>query len=144
VISFDKCPLNGGKMDNKTLIHRAYDAFNGRDVDSALDLMTRDVSWPKASEGGRVVGGEEIRAYWSRQWETFNPRVDVVAIEDAGADTAHVKVHQVVKDLEGNLLADGEVWHEYTFRDGLIYRMDIREDENNPGDKPAAAFSKHG
>ena len=46
----------------KALIEQAYPAFNKRDIDGALALMTEDVSWPKASEGGRVVGKEEIRA----------------------------------------------------------------------------------
>jgi hypothetical protein len=51
--------------DTKTVIEQAYSAFNRRDIDGALALMTEDVSWPKASEGGRVVGKEEIRSYWS-------------------------------------------------------------------------------
>ena len=42
--------------NKKTLIEQAYSAFNRRDIDGALALMTQDVSWPKASEGGRVIG----------------------------------------------------------------------------------------
>jgi len=38
-----------------------------------------------------------------------------------------VDVHQVVHDLDGNLLSDGHVQHVYTFREGLVERMDIRE-----------------
>ena len=49
--------------DTKALIEKAYAAFNRRDIDGALALMTEDVNWPKASEGGRVVGKDEIRAY---------------------------------------------------------------------------------
>ena len=49
--------------DTKAIIEQAYSAFNKRDIDRALALMTEDVSWPKASEGGKVVGKEEIRAY---------------------------------------------------------------------------------
>jgi hypothetical protein len=36
-------------------------------ISTALALMSENVSWPKASEGGRVVGKEEIRSYWTRQ-----------------------------------------------------------------------------
>lgn len=36
-----------------------------------------------------------------------------------------VDVHQVVDDMDGNLLSDGQVRHIYTFRDGLVERMDI-------------------
>ena len=62
--------------NTQTLIAQAYSAFNHRDIDSALALMSENVSWPKASEGGRVVGKEEIRAYWTRQWQEFDPHVE--------------------------------------------------------------------
>ena len=51
--------------DTKATIEQAYAAFNKRDIEGALALMTQDVSWPKASEGGEVIGKEEIRAYWT-------------------------------------------------------------------------------
>ncbi len=60
----------------ETLIARVYAAFNHRDIDAALACMSETVSWPKASEGGRVVGKAEIRAYWSRQWQEFDPHVE--------------------------------------------------------------------
>jgi hypothetical protein len=40
----------------KTIIEQAYSAFNKRNIDAALAPMTKDVRWPKASEGGKVVG----------------------------------------------------------------------------------------
>ena len=40
--------------DTKTIVEQAYSAFNKRDIDGALVLMTQNVSWPKASEGGKV------------------------------------------------------------------------------------------
>jgi ketosteroid isomerase-like protein len=46
-------------MDTRTLISRAYSAFNRRDIDGTLALMSENVSWPKSSEGGRVVGKQE-------------------------------------------------------------------------------------
>jgi ketosteroid isomerase-like protein len=61
--------------NTQTLMAQAYSAFNRRDIDSALALMSEDVSWPKASEGGRAVGKEEIRSYWTRQWKEFDPQV---------------------------------------------------------------------
>jgi ketosteroid isomerase-like protein len=66
--------------DTESVIERAYSAFNARDVDGALALMTEEVSWPKASEGGRVVGRDEIRAYWARQWSEFDPHVEPLAM----------------------------------------------------------------
>ena len=72
--------------DTKTIIEEAYSAFNKRDIDRALVLMAQDVSWPKASEGGKIIGKEEIRAYWTRQWGEFDPHVEPLAMteEDGG------------------------------------------------------------
>jgi len=38
-----------------------------------------------------------------------------------------VHVHQVVRDLEGNVILDGMVEHVYRIEDGLIKSMEIRE-----------------
>jgi hypothetical protein len=50
------------------LLRAAYAAFNARDIDAALALMTPEVEWPRAFKGGFVRGPEAIRAYWTEQW----------------------------------------------------------------------------
>jgi len=95
--------------NTQTLIAQAYSAFNHRDIDSALALMRENVSWPKASEGGRVVGKEEIRAYWTRQWQEFDPHVEPLDLRDQEGGRNAVKVHQLVKSLGGDVLSDSEV-----------------------------------
>jgi hypothetical protein len=124
------------------LIAKAYSAFNRRDIDGALALMSDDVSWPKASEGGRVVGKGEIRAYWTRQWKEFDAQVEPLEAIDREAGETDVKVHQLVKTLSGDVLSDSEVWHVYAIVNGLIERMDLRESGPGSGQTPSAAFSK--
>ncbi len=65
------------------LLHAAYAAFNARDIDAALALMTPDVAWPKAFKGGFVRGPEEVRAYWTEQWSEIDPHVEPVSFDDA-------------------------------------------------------------
>ena len=77
--------------NTQTLIAQAYSAFNHRDIDSALALMSENVSWPKASEGGRAVGKEEIRAYWTRQWQEFDPHVEPLDVIDQKAELPRSK-----------------------------------------------------
>jgi hypothetical protein len=89
--------------------------------------MSENVSWPKASEGGRVAGKQAIRDYWTRQWAEFDPRLDVLEVVERRADKTDVKVHQLVKNLQGEILSDTELWHVYTIAKGLIERMDIKE-----------------
>jgi hypothetical protein len=126
--------------DTKTLIEQAYSAFNKRDIDAALALMTQDVSWPKASEGGKVVGKEEIRAYWTRQWGEFDPHVEPLAISEGDGGKVRVRVRQLVKNLQGDVLSDSEVLHVFTVNAGLIAAMDLGG-EANPTAGPSAAFA---
>ena len=128
-------------MSTQTLIAEAYSAFNRRDIDAALALMSENVSWPKASEGGRVVGKEEIRAYWTRQWKDFDPHVEPVEIIVRDGNNTAVKVHQLVKTLGGDVLSDTYVWHIYTITRGLIERMDLEEPAPGSSQTPSAAFS---
>src|SRR5665647_3580040 len=107
------------------LIKKAYSAFNARDIDMALSTMHPEVQWPKAFEGGYVSGHNEIREYWTRQWTEINPKVEPVEINEREDGTLEITVHQIVKDLEGNLMFDGTVKHVYTLQDGLLRRMDI-------------------
>ena len=126
--------------DTKAIIEQAYSAFNKRDIDGALVLMTQDVSWPKASEGGKVVGKGEVRAYWTRQWREFDPHVEPLAITEEGGGRIRVRVHQLVKSLEGNVLSDSEVLHVFTVNSGLIAAMDLGDEADSTAG-PSAAFA---
>jgi hypothetical protein len=130
-------------MNTESLIAHVYSAFNQRNIDDVLAFMSESVNWPKASEGGRVVGKQEIRAYWGRQWKEFDPHVDPVEVFDDGTGRTHVRVHQLVRSLGGEVLSDSEVWHIYTIADGLIERMDLGESEANSQQAPSSAFSRH-
>lgn len=107
------------------LIKKAYAAFNARDIDTTLSTMQPNVQWPKAFEGGYATGHEEVRQYWTKQWAEINPHVDPVGFQDRPNGTIEITVHQVVKDLQGNLMFDGTVKHIYTLESGLLQRMDI-------------------
>ena len=124
----------------QTLIAQAYAAFNRRDIEGALELMRDDVSWPKASEGGRVVGEDEIRAYWTRQRQEFDPHVQPIELIEQAGGVTEVRVHQLVKSLRGDVLSDSEVWHVYTIAEGLIERMDLKESEASSD--PNMAFQR--
>ena len=128
-------------INAETLIAEIYSAFNERDIDGALARMSENVSWPKASEGGRVVGKDKIRAYWSRQWKDFDPHVEPLEVIDRGAGKIDVRVHQLVKSLGGDVLSDSEVWHSFTTADGLIERMDLEQGEAKSEHSPSSAFS---
>ena len=110
-----------------TLITKAYKAFNDRDIDTALTTMHTDVKWPKAWEGDFARGHNEVREYWTRQWAEINPTVEPVAITGLPDGRFEVQVHQVVKDLTGEIVFDGTVKHIYTITNNLIDAMEIEQ-----------------
>ena len=107
------------------LLRAAYAAFNARDIDAALALMTPDVAWPRAFKGGFVQGPEEVRAYWTEQWGEIDPHVEPVAFHPEHADRILVHVHQVVRDMAGTVIADEHVGHRFTIYQGLIQIMEV-------------------
>jgi hypothetical protein len=116
------------------LLRAAYAAFNARDIDTALAIMTPDVSWPRAFKGGFVRGPKEIRAYWTEQWSEIDGQVEPVAFYPEDAGQILVKVHQVVRDLAGAVLADEHVGHRFTIEHGLIQAMEVCSlPSSNPG-----------
>jgi hypothetical protein len=112
--------------DDVELLRRVYALFNGRDIESVLAAMHPEVVWANGMEGGHVHGRDEVRSYWKRQWAIIDPRVEPVEISPNGKGEVVVKVHQVVRDPKGNLLADRLVIHVFQMRNGLIQRFDIR------------------
>ena len=113
--------------DTEALLRRSYDAFNRKDVDAVLATMHRDVDWPNMLEGTRVVGHDDVRAYWLAQFETIDPHVEPMSLREEDGAIA-VEVHQVVRDKSTeDILSDQTVFHIYELRDGLVTAMDVRD-----------------
>ena len=113
-----------GEID---VIRRLYERFNARDMEALLSTMSEDIVWANGMEGGYVHGREGVRQYWTRQWATIDPRVEPVKVGAAASGEIVVEVHQVVRDLEGRLVADTMVGHVFQMENGMIKRFDIRE-----------------
>jgi ketosteroid isomerase-like protein len=111
----------------ESLLRRAYDVFNARDIDAALALLAADVEWPNGMEGGYVYGHAAVRDYWTRQWGMIDPHVEPVAFALRPDGRVEVAVAQVIRDLSGAILNERTVLHVWTLADGLVTRMDIEQ-----------------
>lgn len=109
------------------ILKKAYNAFNERDIASALELMMPNVTWPRAFKGGFVQGHQEIKAYWQEQWHEINPKVVPIDFEAMNKNEITVTVNQIVKNLDGQILADEHVKHTFTFTKHLIQGMKLEE-----------------
>jgi hypothetical protein len=92
-------------------------------------MMSAGVDWPNAWKGGRVIGHEAVRNYWTSQWAKIDPHVEPLSVQERGDGGTAVTVRQVVRSPDGELLSDGHVVHVYHFDRGLITRMDVEEPE---------------
>ena len=109
----------------RELLLGAYREFNARELDAVLARMHPDVIWPNGMDGGFVFGVDQVRDYWTHQWQILEPNVEPLSISEDLAGRWVVQVHQVVRDRDGQLLLDTTVRHAYRIEDGLIVRMDI-------------------
>jgi len=113
--------------DRERALDRMYTAFNNRDIETVLALLHPEVDWPNGWEGGRILGRDGVRDYWTRQWAAIDPAVYPLGYRAEPDGRLAVEVRQRVHDLEGKLLFDGIVQHVYRFRDGLVDAMEIEK-----------------
>src|SRR3981189_64362 len=92
-------------MDHNLLIN-TYNAFNTRNIETALAAMHPAVEWPNGMEGGYVHGHSEGRDAWTRQGGLIDPYVEPQHCKTDETGQIMVDVHQVVRDRAGNILSD--------------------------------------
>jgi hypothetical protein len=112
---------------NKEFLQNLYDAFNKREIETIIALMRFDVKWANGLEGGFVHGRDQVREYWTNQFKDIQPELETLKFETDEKNRNVVTVHQIIKDLEGKVLADVEVRQIFTIEDGLISLYEIGE-----------------
>lgn len=106
-------------------LNHLYERFNARDVEAVLAAMQPDVQWANSTEGGHLVGRDAVRAYWTRQWAEIAPLLIPENFSTDALGRVVIDARLRVRDRSGTLLADGRVKHAYSFKDGLVQRMDV-------------------
>lgn len=114
---------------NREFLQNLYDAFNNREIETIISFMRPDVKWANGVEGGFVYGRDAVREYWTNQFKDIQPELETLKFETDKNDRNVVTVHQVIKDLQGNLLVDATVRQIFTIEDGMISLYEIGETE---------------
>src|ERR1700712_71713 len=100
-------------MENFTrYFEELYYNFNERKIDLVVEKMLPDVKWANGMDGGYVYGHDDVKKYWARQFGIVSSKVQPTDIQNKDGKVT-IKVHQVVHDLEGNLLSDEIVAHTF-------------------------------
>lgn len=112
-------------LETIAMLKHLYERFNARDVDAVLAAMQPDVEWGNSTQGGHLVGHDAVRAYWTGQWAEIAPILIPETFTTDALGRVVIEGRLRVRDRSGTLLADGRVKHAYTFKDGLVQRMDV-------------------
>jgi hypothetical protein len=114
---------------NQQFLQNLYDAFNKREIEIIISLMRPDVKWANGLEGGFVYGRDAVREYWTNQFKMIQPELETLNFETDEKNRNIVTVHQIIRDLQGNLLAAATVQQIFTIENGLISLYEIGETE---------------
>lgn len=123
--------INSNKMENiNNFFNALYKDFNERKIDLVISRMSDKVKWANGMDGGYVYGYDGVKEYWTRQFKIVSSNVTPVIINTEN-EVVKIKVHQIVHDLNGNLLADEFVYHYFHLENGKISEFDIGEKVRN-------------
>jgi hypothetical protein len=114
---------------NQEFLQNLYDAFNKREIETIISKMRPNVKWANGLEGGFVYGRDAVREYWTDQFKSIQPELETLKFETDEKNRNVVTVHQIIKDLQGNVLAAATVHQIFTIGDGLISVYEIGETE---------------
>ena len=114
---------------SQQFLQNLYDAFNNREIEAIISFMRPDVKWSNGVEGGFVYGRDAVREYWINQFKDIQVELETLKFETDENNRNVVTVHQVIKDLQGNLLADTTIQQIFTIENSLISLYEIGETE---------------
>lgn len=123
----------GASAEANELVQQLFQAFNSRDIETALTLLHRDVVFEPISavvlnEGQPYLGHEGIRLYFehvSKHWR----KLEVNPIQIRAAGMAVVALGQTSGVGPGGSLVAAPTTWLFKFRDGLVAELQIFSDE---------------
>ena len=110
---------------NQQFLQNLYEAFNKGELETIISAMCPDVKWANGVEGGFVYGRDAVREYWIDQYKVIQVQLEALKFETDANNRNVVTVHQIVRDLQGNLLADTTIEQIFTIENGLISLYEI-------------------
>jgi hypothetical protein len=114
---------------NQQFLQNLYEAFNKGEIETIISVMHPDVKWANGVEGGFVYGRDAVREYWTNQYKVIQVQLETLKFKTDENNRNIVTVHQIVRDLQGNLLADATIQQIFTIENSLISLYEIGETE---------------
>lgn len=103
-----------------------YQLFNKREVNRLLDFTSKNINWENSITGENIHGYDNFLNYLIQQQNTNSLYFEPIAFVDNDDNTITVKVKQIIKDSEDNILSESIVHHRYKIEESIIQSMKIQ------------------
>lgn len=109
----------------RSLLAKAYEAFNARDPVALGATLHEDVVWPDSLEGGLLKGRAAVTDYFARQFDLMQLDARQVTVREEPPARIVLDIQYAVKSRDGQLWSDTRAVLAYDFADGLIVGMAV-------------------
>lgn len=120
-----------GAQEDVALVRRGYEAFSAGDMDTLMELFTRDAVWRVGGSGhlsGVKQGRDAILAYFRELGSRSNGSIKVNLEDVAAGDRFVIGVHSNHAERDGKSLDQGSVL-VFTLADGKVTEvLELQED----------------
>lgn len=106
------------------LMRRAFAAYNERDVDGLLALVSEDVLWHGDIETLR--GKKALRRYLEEQWTRTVTWDEVTSVEERPGGYVVVTLDQVVRSVDGSAVSSGRLKYGFVVDGAMIAELRTR------------------
>lgn len=119
--------LRAAAPNVEPLLTSLYEAIERQDVDAVLALFHRDARIPDSLEQAALVGRDQIRAYYQRQFATIRVQSSLLATNELSDGRVEAFLHVLVQGSTGGFWWEGRVTATYRIEGGLITEMVVTE-----------------
>lgn len=113
-------------------IAQLYAAFNARDFDRCIAMMTPGVIWPDEAEDRLLVGAEDVLDYFTRVTSPLRAQYEPISLFTAPAGEVVVLARQIITSAsDGTLWSSTRVRHSFTLERGLVARLESRQNDTD-------------
>ena len=113
------------------LVERAYDAWNRRDIEAGLTMMSEDVVWqppPDSPFAGPYVGHDQVRRFFESMLELFDAIHRTPGRMEMLGSHVVVDVHSTVRGAGSGVEVEVAVTDVFTIENGLCTRYAVFPD----------------
>jgi hypothetical protein len=107
----------------EALLSELYDAINRQDIDAVMALFEPDARIPDSLESDTLVGHDQIRAYYLRQFATIQVSSSLLSTRLMPDDRIAASLLVQVHGSEGGTWGEGRVEATYRLHAGKIREM---------------------